>query len=218
MLQFPFYLIAEWICFIISVLLLNNLFAKFWLAVKFYLLAVVLLETFCYYLAWIARVNNQIYYNFFTPVEFTFGIWILAKIIASKQFNYVFLIGYLIFYFTFFLEWYSKKTFTIYLDKADTVGSVIVICLCILYYYKLFENEVYEDLIAEPSFWFVSGYFLFYATSIGVDTFFDQLVQIRIKNSISLRYIIMNILNLILYSCWIKSFVCLNIKQKYMLQ
>jgi hypothetical protein len=214
MIDFPYYLLAEWLCFVTSILLLKKTSHHFWFGVKPYLLLVVINETFCYYLAWILKTNNQLYYNLFTPVEFIFAIWIISKIIISHNFRYVFGISYAVFFFSFIAEWSVKRTLTVYFDKADTIGSVIVICLCIYYYYGLFEQDAYVNLLNDPSFWFVSGYFLFYTTSISADTFFDQFVIMWAKHLAPVRHIIMDIINIILYGCWIKSFICQRIKQE----
>lgn len=253
MLTFPYYLLAEWMCFIASLLLLRNLNTKFWLLVKLYLFTVVITESICYYFAWIVKkgssswlykfitwgndssrqdliqnffkkitwnsqgfagINNHWIYNIFTLIEFTFGIWILSKIIKFSRIKFLCIGCYNIFYVSYALELITYRGIQTYFDKTNTLGSVIIICLSIFYYYLLFQQEEHVNLIKEPSFWFVSGYFIFYTTSISVDTFFEQLVNAKIKSPVPLRYIIMNILNLILYGFWIRAFLCLKIKEK----
>lgn len=254
MLIFPYFLIAEWLCFFASFLLLRNLNNRFWLVIKLYLSCVVLTESICYYFAWVAKkgnnswvykfiywgnsynrqnwvkntfkiitwnshglagINNHWIYNLFTPIEFTFGIWIIFKIFKSNSLKFFGLACYGVFYLSYVTEWTKYGSIKTYFDKTNTLGSVIIIVLCMYYYYSLFQQEKYINLVKEPAFWFVSGYFIFYTTSISVDTFLEQIINFKIKSSVPLRYIIMNVLNLILYGFWIRAFVCLKIKEKF---
>ncbi|MDB5139775.1 MAG: hypothetical protein JWR12_1691 [Mucilaginibacter sp.] len=213
MLTFPFYLLAEWVCFIAAVLLVSNL-NNYLHTIRYYLCFVVIVESICYYLAWIERVNNQWLYNIFILVEFSYGIWLYYNFISFKYFKPIIIFFCILFFSTYIFELVSYGGISTFFNRADTIESVIIIGLCMLYYYTLFQQEEYINLSEDPIFWIVSGSFIFYTTSIGLDTFFKKLVEVRINHSISLRYIIMNLLNIILYSCWIKSFICMRIKQK----
>lgn len=211
MLSFPYHLLAEWSCFIASILLLRNLDSKFWVVVKLYLFSVVLIESVGRYL--IVR-NNQWMYNLYTPVEFTFGIWIISKIIDSRNVKYIFLFSYVIFLGYYIIELVKYKGIDTFFNDSSTIGSVIIIGLCILYYYMLFEQDRYVNLLADPAFWFISGYFIFYTTSVGIETFFKKLEGIMVSPTVSLGSVIMDILNLILYGFWIVAFICLKNKRK----
>lgn len=217
MLSFPYYLLAEWFCLAVAFLYLDHPSKTFWGIIKVYLVVTVAVESCCYYLAWIASgVNNQWIYNLFIPVEYTFTFWIISRIISYKTAYQAAVLGVCLFYGMYLTEWSLNGTLALYLDKTSLLGSVIVILLSLLYFYRLFQDHEYTDLLKEPGFWFISGCFLFYTTNVSVDTYFDQLVRIRIRNSISLRYLIVNVLNIILYSSWMKAIICLKNKKAYM--
>ena len=212
MLSFPYYLIAEWMCFIISILLLKNSDFKFGLIIKLYLFSVVLVESFCYFFV---HDNNGIY-NLDSPVEFVFGIWILSKIINSNNLKLTSFFCYIIYFISYLLEWLNQRGFHSFFYLTCTMGSVIMIGLCILYYYMLFHEEKYINLLTDPAFWLVSGYFIFYTTNVGFAAYFHQLVNIQnTDNEYLLGTIIMDVLNLILYGFWIISFVCMRKKRRY---
>lgn len=217
MLTFPIYLLAEWLCFIAAILLIRPS-DKYWATVRFYLAFVVLHESIDYYLVWIVRIHsNHLPANLCILAEYGYGIWFLSKLIDVKKIGSICLIAYLIFLGSYIMAFaVSENGIFTFFDKADTVGSEIMIVLCMIYYYTLFNKEEYVDLLKEPVFWFISGCFVFYTTSICMDTFFQKLISIRIAHKISLRYMIMNILNIILYGCWIKSFICLKSNRSYL--
>lgn len=216
MLFFPYYLLAEWLCFFAAVLLLKR-DNKFWQALRYYLGFVVFQESIDYYLVWVVHIkSNHWLTNCCILVEYGFSMWIFSKLIKMKGIGKICTIGYILFLLSYLVE-YDQKGFFSFFNKADTVGSEAVIVICMIYYYTLFrkEDETYSDLLNDPLFWFISGSFIYYSTSICLDTFFQKLVEIRIGHKVSLRYITMNVLNMVLYGFWIKSFLCIRGKQIY---
>jgi len=220
-------------CFIASILLIKNSDKKL-RAIRFYLGFVVLVESACYYMAWVAKIYNGWVYDVSMLVEFGFGIWLLSNYINAKWNSTIILIAYLLFCSVYLFEvqkqWDIIKLHQLYMpisshpkyyinffDKANTMGSIIMICLCMLYYYSLFKQDEYVDLKKDPVFWIISGYFIFYTAGIGINTFFEKLVEVRRDHAISLRYILINGLNVVLYGCWIISFLCLKTKRNYTL-
>ncbi len=206
MLIFPYHLLAEWMCFIAAILLLKNPDPKFGLVIKLYLFSVAAVESICHY---VLKSNNQWVYNLDMPVEFAFGIWIIPRAGNFKRAGYITLLCFTVFFLAYLFEWIWHGGISVFFYKVSTIGSVIMIGLCIYYYYTLFHQETSVSLIADPLFLFISGHFIFYTTSMGFDTFFEQLEEVMIKNTVPLGYIIMNIINLILYGFWIASFICL---------
>ena len=216
MLKFPFQFIAEWMCFLTSILLLRRS-DQYWRTLRYYLCYVIIVESVSYYLAYKYH-NNLIFCNLTLIFEYSYGLWLISNLVNLKNIKLVCLIAYLAFCVSYGLEYKSHRLGLYYFNNADTFGSVIMIGLCLVYYFSLFQDEEYVDILKEPLFWFISGYFIFYTTSISLDTFFQKLVEVRIAHSISLRNIIMKILNFIFYGCWIKSFLCLRNKRRFIQQ
>lgn len=217
MLRFPYYLLAEWLCFVVAILLIKKPVPRYWNVIKYYLGIVVATESIAYYLGWMLKSNNQWIYNLFMVVEFSFDIWFISRLWLFSNFRALIYTAFISFVIVYFIEWHQVGI-TTFFEKTCIYGSVVAILFCMVYFYSLFQTEHYVNLLKEPAFWFISGCFIFYATSIGVDTFFSQLVRVKIKHTVSLRYIIMNVLNIILYCFWIKAFICLKIKEKYISQ
>jgi hypothetical protein len=215
MLNFHYSLIAEWLCFLSAILLLVHS-DKYWQTLRFYLCFVVYNESIGYYMVAVAKYNsNNWLYNLFILVEYGYGIWLLTHLINLKSIKFISWIAYLLFYTSYFVEYVNQgDSIANFFNKADAVGSEVMIVLCMIYYYSLFQEEKYVNLLKEPLFWLVSGCFIFYTTSIGVDTFFKKLVSVTKVHSVSLRYIILKFLNPVLYVCWIRAFLCIRNKRK----
>jgi len=218
MLNIHYPLIAEWLCFVLAILLLKHE-DKYWNTLRFYLGFVVYNESIAYYMIVVARCSsNNWLYNISILFEYGYGIWMLSHLINLKNIKPVFWIAWLLFCGSYLVEYLNHNGIAIFFNTADTVGSEVMMVLCMIYYFSLFKEEKYVNLLKEPAFWFVSGYFIFYTTSIGTDTFFKKLVDTTKIHSISLRYIIMKFLNPVLYGFWIISIVCIKSKRKLIQQ
>jgi len=215
MLNIHYPLIAEWLCFLVSILLLNNA-DRYWHTLRFYLGVVVLTESIAYYMVAVAKCpSNQWVYNLSILIEYGYGIWMLANLIQQKHIKYVALLFYLLFYGSYIFVYIGHKySIESFFNISDTIGSELMIVLCMVYYYTLFHDEKYVKLLEEPLFWFITGYFIFYTTSVGADTFFQKLVSTTKIHSVSIRYLILKFLNPVLYACWIRTFICIKNKRK----
>jgi len=217
LLKIPFSLIIEWMCFIASILFINNATQpKYWKLFPIYLGIMVLVETYCHYIGRIAFAykGNHAIYNGFFLIYYSFHLYIFSKIINLKNIRIICAILSLILLVSYLSEWMHQGYFFLFY-RTNTIFSGILVLLCILYYISLFKQDEYHDLLKDVSFWFATGCLIFYATNVAVNAFFLELVRTKIKGQVSIRYVIMAILNIIMYSCWIKSFLCLRNKQIY---
>ncbi|MDB5090243.1 MAG: hypothetical protein JWR09_4237 [Mucilaginibacter sp.] len=215
MLIFPYYLYAEWVCFISALLYLKSSDSTFGITVKLYLLSVVALESVCRY---VYKSDNNWLYNLDMPIEFTFGIWIVSKVVFLKRKKIIMQLCLGLFFSVYLLSWILKGNNSEFFKIAGLLGSVIIICLCIYYYFTLFHKEEYVNLLTDPAFLFISGYFLFYTTSIGLVIYADQLDKLMITIQVPLSYLLNDIINLIFYGFWVASIICLYNKKTSLLQ
>jgi hypothetical protein len=198
-------------CFISSILLLRNNSTKYWKYFILYLATTVTIESYsfvanrCLFL----NIDTQWLYNIFLLIYMVFHIYIFYKII-----NIHYIKNICIFCLLLLLGFYGWEFYNIgflkYFSRTNTMFSGVVILLSILYYYSLFKHEEIKDIMCEPAFWFVSGCLIFYVTSSVTNAFFKEIIEYSRQNSFPLRYVIMNFLNIIMYGCWIKSFICLH--------
>lgn len=215
--KIPFSVIIEWMCLIASILFIpKNLIQKHWRCFIPYLLIVATLETFSYLIGRVIQIdlNKHILYNSFLLIWPIFHFYIFSKVILLKSANFLCLIITIAVLISYFFEWFSFG-FNSYLYRTDTFAGGCMVLLSIIYYIGLFKQDEYHDLLKDAAFWFVTGCLIFYGTTTAINAFFEELVRIRIKGQVSLRYVIINIFNIIMYSCWIKSFLCLRNKQIY---
>ncbi len=112
-------------------------------------------------------------------------------------------------YFSFFINHPIADLNT----NTITAMSVVFTLYCLYYYYLLLKDENFIEIKTHPQFWSVTGV-LFYYFGSTMSNIFDGLFTVKIISYYTLRYCIYIVLNLILYSFWLYSFICRMKQQK----
>lgn len=215
LLQFPFTLMSEWMCFIASILIIKKYHPNTWRIFQGYLLIVICVESFNHFgLRFKFITTNQSLYNLFLPVHGVFYFYVFSKIILLKSAKTSFTTACAIFIISMVSEGFYQG-FDRYFFRSNVVFFILGLGFCIMYYYSLFQQIEYSDLLKEPAFWFAAGSLAYFGIGASVTVFFTELVNLKIRNQIPLRQIIMGIANIIMYGCWIKSFLCLQNNPDY---
>ena len=101
MLAFQYQLIAESLCFLASILLLNYS-DKYWQTVRFYLGYIIVIESGSYYLAY--KYHNSLWLNNLSlPIEYIYGVWMLSNLIKLKNIKSMGAIAYFLFFVAYLL-------------------------------------------------------------------------------------------------------------------
>jgi len=154
--------------------------------------------------------SNEWIYNTYLPLEMGFKCMVLARIMKGYHVKMYWFIGaYAVFFLLFLYESYGNG-FIRYDAMSNMFGSILIVLCCCLFYYRLLRAREYVDLPRYPPFWIVSGMFIFYFGSTGLNTFVVQLQRIYASTGIPIRFIIMVVLNFILYACWSYAFLCIK--------
>lgn len=209
--KFPFSLLMEWVCLLTSILLFKNIVPKFWRWTFFYLIITVSLESYSFLMSRLLglRPDTQWLYNIFLMIYILFHLYIFYKLIELPYIKIICLTCLFILVGFYIYNWFNVGFLKSFTTTNTLFGGAITI-LSILYYYSLFQQEEPKDILKEPTFWFITGCFIFYTTSTSISAFYEEIITYSKKNSFPLRYVIMNFLNIIMYGCWIKSFICLH--------
>jgi len=206
-LMYPVNLLIEIICLLFALLLLRKN-AGFWRYFKVYMFLTVLIETTGWLMRFHWKISNQWLYNIFSPVQVLFLYWIFAKLYPGQaQRKRLMGICVLVFALVYLFECFYFP-FTLFYHYSWIVFSFLIIITCGLYYFFLLRDEPYIHLATDPSFWFVTGVFVYFFCSSVCTLFFTELVRINIAQNISLRYLLFIVFNFILYGCWSYAFLC----------
>ncbi|QJB31805.1 hypothetical protein HF329_10920 [Chitinophaga oryzae] len=103
-----------------------------------------------------------------------------------------------------------------YANYTASTLAVVVVILCLCYYYCMLHASEYFELGKYAPFWWVNGTLFFYFGSTTTNIFFSFLMtDYGASFSFSIRYIILNVLNILLYCCWSYAFLCRYLQRRY---
>ena len=87
------------------------------------------------------------------------------------------------------------------------LGCLLIVAICIYYFYELFHYSRLLTLVQEPAFWICSGLLFFYSCSFplfGLLNFVGDASRVIINNIDN----ILKLLNVMLYSIFTIAFLC----------
>ncbi|OCX52074.1 hypothetical protein BEL04_11255 [Mucilaginibacter sp. PPCGB 2223] len=199
---------AEFFCLMVSLFCLYKDKAPVWRAFILFLLITCMVEGIGIYVHHTLRQPNFAVYNVFLPVECfvqnCFFYYLYKPYHSHKKLLVAWLSLFAVFYFSELIILHFKA----FTSVTSTLLSVQLILASVYYYYLLLKEEKYRRLSAYAPFWWVNGTICFYFGGVATNVFFSYLVQYPGVFTHSARYIVFNILNVILYSSWAYSFIC----------
>lgn len=148
-------------------------------------------------------INNVWLFNLFTTFELAYFTYILYLILKRK-----FIVRLTVFVIVIcllnILCIQGIRTFHTY---SYAISVLVIVFLCVYYYYITFKEVLVENLLVEPSFWIVTGLLVFFAASLsvlGVVNF----IAVLPKEMIRLTRNILLTVNGIFYFILIIAFTC----------
>ncbi|HEU4470435.1 MAG TPA: hypothetical protein VFR58_05080 [Flavisolibacter sp.] len=207
MLFFTIIPFIEAICLVTALYFLFKSKMGWWQYFIPFLLLTLAVEIAGYMLYFELNQPNYWIFNIYLPIEVCFVFYVLDKLGKERLAGTILLwLALLLFLFIYLKETYESKGLQ-YSSMANTFASLVVIFFCFIYYYSLLKQEDYIDLRRHPDFWVISGLFIFYFGSMGINLFPSQLSQWYLRTGVPVRYTVMLALNLFLYACWSYAFI-----------
>ena len=182
--------------------------ASWWKYFVTFLAITVFTELVGFVLFFVQGQKNHWVFNIYLLPEIAFLFFALDKLSKGLfRASALLMLAFLGFAGVYGYESWSSN-WTGYSANANTVASVTIIIVACIYYYHLLKQQDPIPLKRSASFWIVSGLLVFYFGSMGCNLFVEQLTAIYNETGFPLRFIIMALLNFILYACWAYAFIC----------
>lgn len=162
------------------------------------------------------NIETYILYNIFGVVEFAFFLFILSKIIQNKVMRRIISITLILNALISLGNLLLFQTDS-YASISYSVGSLLVVIFCIYYFFELFRYPKFVNLVKEPSFWICSGLLFYFCCSfplLGLTTFLESIPEVLLNHF----FILLNVLNISLYSLFIIAFLCRIKTRNYILR
>lgn len=201
--------IAELVCFLISLFCLFKEKNPFWKIFLFYMFLVYTVETSGVYLRQLHRMNFQIYTVFLIVECVVVSIFFYHLYFKYKKRVALLFYSWLAIFMLIYTIELANNHFKGYPYMTSAFMAVVFVIASCYFYLIVIRDEEFRELSTYPAFWIVNGILFFYFGGTACNIFYDYLAHEKLSgSSLSIRYIIFNILNVLLYSCWSYAFIC----------
>lgn len=166
-------------------------------------------------LGWISSNNSRIWsYNIFTSTEFIFYSLILHSLLKKNKHKTVL-------YYALVFTLICTLAYIVMLRKFNDLNTyifslqafVIITSCCMYYFYKVRDARNSVLIIKEPTFWLYTGLLFYYLGEFLFFASYSYTVNKQSPDYLILYRIVVNVSNIILYSCLIKLFLCFSQKR-----
>ncbi len=209
----PAYIYGICICFVVSLSLFFKIKPEHRVLRLFpiFLFITLAAELWCNYL-WESGKNNIPIYNYFSTYEIAFYLFILAKSQSNNRVKKIIyaLIPIFLAFAIINIEFIQGRD--IFHTISFSVGSLLIVSFCILYFLDLLRLPKSEPLLTNPFFWICSGLLFFYICGFplyGLVNLWANIAPILIKNLDTVSII----LNIFLYSLFTIAFICIRTRK-----
>lgn len=206
---------AEIICFLIALFCLSGDKSAVWKSFIGYLFLVCLTETIGVYLR-IQHMRNYLVYSIFLLFECMMISLFFYYIYKRYHHKLRMLYGWICLFLLVYLAEMLSLHFKSFPSLTATFMSAVFVVASLYFYLLIIKDEKFRQLGTYPPFWIVNGILFFYFGSTACNVFYDYLVNHEkgISPNLSIRYIIFNLLNILLYACWSYAFICRYYQRK----
>ncbi|SDL71078.1 hypothetical protein SAMN04488084_102198 [Pedobacter antarcticus] len=200
--------VVELICLIIGTCFIFNEKQPAWWIFYGYIFLTCIVEFTGIHLR-LQKLPNMTVYNIFLIPE---GI-VISYFFYSLYQKYTNKIKWLIAWIGIFLIFWIAETlsdsFQGFAFNTSSFISISFVLASLYYYYLILKDPNFEKLGSYAPFWWVNGVLFYYFGTTAINIFFDYLLQDNIYTfPHSIRYNVIKIVNVFLYSCWSYAFIC----------
>jgi hypothetical protein len=171
-----------------------------------YLALTVFVELFADYLVAEGKQNVSVY-NIFMIISFSFYFFVLREIIGNKLVKKIILNIVFVFFVLGIINLLFIQKIGEFNSMTFCIGSLLIVGMCIFYFFELFQLPKATSLLRDPAFWICSGLLFFYVCTFP----FFGLSNLISNSSMALIYKFSFILlgiNVFLYSLFTIAFLC----------
>lgn len=205
---FPFTIVMELLCLLACIFLFRNMRTSWWHIFIPFLLFTLVVEVIGLIIVIYLKETNYWVFNIYMPIKFAFFLFTLSHIARQFFSTRIWIITGLFLFCVLYICEIVVSGFFKYCFYSNLFISLWIAVLCCQFLYAFMKKNDYINLNAYAPFWIIAGFLSFNLGSAACNIFFNQLTAINRQLNMPVRFIIFNVLSLILYTCWTYAFVC----------
>ena len=200
--------IAEWSCFIASLLLLDKK-TIYWRFFQLFLFITICVETIGWYMNYIIqRPTNALPFNFLMLVSFMFFIWLFTHSVEMQKIKAKLQFLILLFCIIGVVNFFLFQKFWKYNSYTQLLGDIILVGISAYFLISVLKAPEYKNLFGYEYFWLANGLIVSSMGSMLLYYFGDSLSAYYKETKIPVYDYINSVLNVVLYSSLIIGFIC----------
>lgn len=210
----PWYIYFIGISFLASLTIFRKSVPKTYYYLKIFsvfLFLTLLAEIYGSYQSHLRRPNLA-FYNFFSVFEFCFYMWVISCIVNKVIVKNIIWATIVFYAIAALINIYFIQKMQAFHTLTYSIGCLLIVALCIYYFFELFRLPKAVRLFNNPAFWICSGLLFYYCCGFplfGMTNFLSGISKLIIKN---IRLIVF-ILNCFLYSLFTIAFLCIKTRK-----
>ena len=151
--------------------------------------------------------NSTLLYNVWSPVLFCFYFYFLSQIIHNRVLKPVLRWLPAVFAGLATIDMFFIQGKQVFNSMTFALGALLVVALCIFYFFELFQRTQPVVLTRQPAFWICAGLLFFHACTfplLGLANFMRSAPAVVLNNFTT----ILDLLNVLLYLSFTIAFLC----------
>jgi len=182
--------------------------AEFYLRLfAYFLVLTFIVEVIEAFLTFHAK-SNLLILNPFTVLSICFYIWLLRCFIHSRKVRTLTLYLLYIYPAISLYNIYFIQKMRVFHTMTYSVGCLLIVGLCIYYFFELFQLTPATKLLRQPSFWICSGLLFFFSCSFPLYGLNNLVMRTASALTIRNLSIVFNFIYVFLYSFFTIAFLC----------
>jgi hypothetical protein len=192
-------LIPTIISLLISIIMYKKLNPVWLRLFTWFILFTILIQVVGYAYSHYYKKSNHFIFNVNLLFQYLFYFVIFYKTFEQKKIKLLILAGGICFVAYTLFNFIYKKGFYTYSTPSNTLGSILTILFCLLYFVSLFQAEEFINYFKLPMFWIATGLLFFFAGNFIYYSFIGYIIEHNLDKGGRIYWYIMVTLNLLLY-------------------
>jgi len=152
--------------------------------------------------------NNLILSNPFTVLAICFYLFILHQFTHSRKVRKIILYLICIYPAVAFFNIFFIQKMVVFHTMTYSLGCLLIVALCIYYFFELFQLTHTTNLLRQPSFWICSGLLFYFSCSFPLYGLNNLVTKTASPQTIRNLIFVFNLLDVFLYSSFTIAFLC----------
>lgn len=152
------------------------------------------------------KKSNHFIFNFYILIQFLFYFFLFYKTFEKQNLKIIIQLMAVLFVTYYFYNLFFGTGFFIFSTAGNTLGSILIIICCLLYFVSLFKSELILNYFRIPMFWIATGLLFYFVGNFIYLSLMGYIVKHNLDTAGNF-YVLLVTLNFLLYGLFTSGFL-----------